>query len=594
LDWKRAAALLYGDWGTSKAYVIGLAFVTAGGYASLPLIVAVCLLTALVGYNYIVICKHFPDGGGVYSAARRQSPFLAILGALLLVANFTVTAAMSGWAAMSYFRVPKEWIGLATILLILGVAWINGFGAKHSGSLAVSLALPMVAIVLIIIALSAPYLSLAHLEPSHSSFRTNWVAFTGVILALSGVEAIANLTGVMRLDPGSSVEQPKVTRTARKAILPVALEVVLGTSLLGWAMLSLDQSNAALLHDRWEDMMSVLAEQYATLSFGPYVGKAFGVITGVVVGFLLLSAVNTAVAALIGLMYMMARDGEMPKSFNRLNRHGVPLIPLLFAAFAPMLVVMFTSRLESLAGLYAIGVVGAITVNLGSCSFNKALALRWYERGIMAISFFILFAVEITLAKTKPDALFFAVCVLSTGFGLRSYAQRRAGLQTLTVSKEVAAHVVPEMFPDFKFTFTPGQKVMVAARGNTPVLRFALEEAQLREAMLYVLYVKEIAVAFAGFRQPAEAQKWQNDSHARRIMYSMLEQGKKLKVTVIPLYAVSDSPATTMLDLAATLGVDILMVGVSHRTRLASLLRGNVVMEVAKNLPENIQLIIHS
>jgi hypothetical protein len=29
LDWKRAAALLYGDWGTSKAYVIGLAFVAA-------------------------------------------------------------------------------------------------------------------------------------------------------------------------------------------------------------------------------------------------------------------------------------------------------------------------------------------------------------------------------------------------------------------------------------------------------------------------------------------------------------------------------------------------------------------------------------
>ena len=73
-----------------------------------------------------------------------------------------------------------------------------------------------------------------------------------------------------------------------------------------------------------------------------------------------------------------------------------------------------------------------------------------------------------------------------------------------------------------------------------------------------------------------------------------LENGKKLNVTVIPLYAVSDSPATTLLDLAATLGVDILMVGVSHRTRLATLLRGNVVVEVARNLPENIQLIIHS
>ena len=137
LDWRRAAALLYGDWGTSKAYVIGLAFITAG-FASLPIIAAVCLLTALVGYNYIVICKHFPDGGGVYSAARKQSAFLAILGALLLVANFTVTAAMSGWAAMSYFRVPKEWIGLATMFLILFVGLINGFGAKHSGSMAVA------------------------------------------------------------------------------------------------------------------------------------------------------------------------------------------------------------------------------------------------------------------------------------------------------------------------------------------------------------------------------------------------------------------------------------------------------------------------
>ncbi len=66
VDWKRAAALLYGDWGTSKAYVIGLAFVAAG-YASFPLILAVCALTAVVGFNYIIICAHFQDGGGVHS-----------------------------------------------------------------------------------------------------------------------------------------------------------------------------------------------------------------------------------------------------------------------------------------------------------------------------------------------------------------------------------------------------------------------------------------------------------------------------------------------------------------------------------------------
>src|SRR5687768_18378404 len=76
VDWKRAAALLYGDWGTSKAYVIGLTF-AAAGFAALPVIIAVCVLTAIVGYNYTIICRNFPDGGGVYSAARQTSRLLA-------------------------------------------------------------------------------------------------------------------------------------------------------------------------------------------------------------------------------------------------------------------------------------------------------------------------------------------------------------------------------------------------------------------------------------------------------------------------------------------------------------------------------------
>jgi hypothetical protein len=54
LGWARAAALLYGDWGTSKAYVIGLAFVAAG-FSAFPIILAVCGLTGLVAYNYIML-----------------------------------------------------------------------------------------------------------------------------------------------------------------------------------------------------------------------------------------------------------------------------------------------------------------------------------------------------------------------------------------------------------------------------------------------------------------------------------------------------------------------------------------------------------
>ena len=115
VDWKRAAGLLYGDWGTSKAYVLGLAFVAAG-FASFPIILAVCVLTAIVGFNYIIVCAHFPDGGGVYSAARQQSRFLASVGALLLIANFLVTAALSGWAGVTYLGVPSQYAPLAAMV----------------------------------------------------------------------------------------------------------------------------------------------------------------------------------------------------------------------------------------------------------------------------------------------------------------------------------------------------------------------------------------------------------------------------------------------------------------------------------------------
>jgi amino acid transporter/nucleotide-binding universal stress UspA family protein len=592
LDWKRAAALLYGDWGTSKAYVIGLAFVAAG-YASLPIIVSVSALTALVAFNYVIICKHFPDGGGVYSAARDQSRLLAVIGALLLVADLTVTASLSGWSAITYFKAPKEWVWVATIGLILCIGVLNFFGPRHSGSVAVSLAVPTVVVVVLILIWAAPHLTLTHLEPSHQGFSKNWTAFVGVILALSGVEAIANLTGVMKLDDGASNDAPRVGRTATKAIWPVAIEVVLGTALLGWAMLSLPESFAPQIRERYEDMLSYLAEQYGTMAHGAVFGKYFGIAVGAIVGLLLLSAVNTAVAALIGLMYLLARDGEMPPTFTRLNRHGVPWIPLGIAVALPIVVVLFANDLQSLADLYAIGVVGAIAVNLGSCVTNKELKLKWWERSIMALTFLILFAVELSIAKTKPNALFFGVCVLGLGLGLRGYVQRRAGLRTLTVSQEVATAFISKTAAPFHWDLTPGLPIMVAARGLTSVLKYALEEARLRESPLFVVYIKPLAVALPGPLSESERPRWQADRQAAQIMYSMLEMGREQGVSIVPVYAVSEDPAATILDFAATLGIEILMLGSPNRHSLLNFFKGDVVTQVVNHLPPNIQLIIH-
>jgi amino acid transporter/nucleotide-binding universal stress UspA family protein len=613
LDWKRAAALLYGDWGTSKAYVIGLAFVAAG-FSSLPIILAVCVLTGLVGVNYAVICRYFPDGGGVYSAARSQGRLLAVVGALLLIADLTVTAALSGWSGLTYIiagaedifwlKFLKDHIAFTTIGVLLFLGFINWFGPKHSGSLAVALAAPTVIVVVTLIAVSAPHFTTHFLEPRHESLRALWVQFVGVILALSGVEAIANLTGVMKLDPGSTPDRPSVARESVKAITPVAIEVVLGTALLGWAMLSLPSvmektlgltsksAIAAALTKRHEDMLRFIAEQFGTASVGLWFGQAFGWVVGIVFLFLLLSAANTAIVAMIGLLYMTARDGEMPPHFKRLNRHGVPLYPLLIAVGLPTIVLLTATNFQGLAGLYAIGVVGAITVNLGSCTFNRAIGFTWYDRLLFGFTFIVLFFVELSLARTKPDALFFVVCVLGVGLALRAWTQKRAGFTTLTVTRQVAAMVSPDLVATMQPRLQEGQKIMVAARGITPVLSFALDEAQLRKATLCVLYVEEIAVFYGGGPAPIGRTRWQENPEANAIMSLMLKLGAERDICVQPVYAVSEDTATTILDLSATLGVDYLIIGASQRTAMAKLLRGSVATSVAQQLPDSIQLVI--
>ena len=616
VDWKRAAALLYGDWGTSKAYVTGLAFLAAG-FSSLWLILAVCALTGLVAINYAVICRHFPDGGGVYSAARSQGRSLAVIGALLLIADLTVTAALSGWAGLSYLTAGaehypaiaflKEHIVFATIGLLVFMGWLNWYGPKHSGSLAVLLSAPVMVIVLVLIGISIPHLTFQYVEPPHQSASKVWVQFVGVILALSGVEAIANMTGVMKLDPGSTLEHPKVHRESARAIWPIAFEVVFATAILGWAMLSLPSvlgSNLglhnrdgwlAIMDKRNEDMLRFMAEQFGAATIAPWFGTVFGWVVGILMALLLLSAANTAIVAMVGLMFMMARDGEMPAAFTKLNRHGVPLAPVLIAVGLPIVVLLTTSDFASLAGLYAIGVVGAITVNLGSCSVNRVIGFTWYDRALFAFTFLILFAVEITLARTKPDALFFVLCVLILGFALRTYAQKRAGLTSVTVSRELADIVTPESIAKLRPRLAEGQKIMVAARGVTPVLQFALDEAQLRKATLCVLYVKELAVFIPqGPASPGRSRpKWQDDPQAAAIMSLVMKSASERCVDVMPIYAVSDNPAGTILDLAATLGIDYLMLGSSHRMSMTKILKGNVIAQVAAGLPEDIQLIIH-
>src|SRR5436190_18235301 len=369
VDAKRAADILYGDWGTSKAYVIGLAFAVAG-YASFWLIAAMCVLTALVGINYMVICRHYPDAGGVYASVRHRSEILSIVGAFLLIADYLVTAAIS---AMSAFQYLGQYLGIthpelwaAAAIVVIGA--LNYFGPRHTGGLAFLIAVPTVVVVVLLGAFSIPHLgdAVRNLHPLSNDISTNWKAFVGIVLALSGVEAIANSTGVMRLNPGSSLSKPSVSKTSTPAIIMVMIEVCLFTALLGLAMHALnglqingDDVDAPGNPGVRDYMLRYMAQIFVGNAFGATMGHIFAWIVSIVFGLLLLSAVNTALVDLIAIQFLMSRDRELPSVFQKLNRYGVPFLGMISATVFPMLLVLLVSNMAGLADLYAIGVVGA-------------------------------------------------------------------------------------------------------------------------------------------------------------------------------------------------------------------------------------------
>ena len=590
----RAAAILYGDWGTSKAYVIGLAFAVAG-YASFWLIAAMCILTALVGINYMVICRLYPDGGGVYASVRHRSEVISIVGAFLLIADYLVTAAISALSAFQYLGVPHPEKFAAGAILFIGL--LNLLGPKQTGGLAFLVSLPTALVVIILGLFSLPHLgqAFAHLQPLHGTFSQNWAGFVGIVLALSGVEAIANATGVMKLDPGSTDERPSVVKTSTPAILMVMIEVCVFTALLGLAMHALSglqivngDVNAPGAEGVRDYMLRYMGQVFVDGALGPALGHAFGFVVSIVFAMLLLSAVNTAIVDLIMIQFLMSRDREVPAIFHRLNKWGVPSAGMVLATLVPMVLVLLVKDMAGLADLYAVGVVGAIATNLGATATDRKLPIKSWERTLMFTTFVVMAAIEMSLLIDKPNARYFAVTILAVGLILRGLVMERRMKKEAapaTLPLEVAATNSPVSTPQNVIT---SESILCAIRGTGRTLDFALREARDTGRRLYLLFVRE-----QQFMTEQDAKrKWQEDPEA-----SMVFREAKQKAPDHPplfCYAVSPSAAETIVDVAATLGASRVILGAPQRNALINLLRGNVIHEVSHSLPEDIDLVVYA
>ncbi|MCC6424560.1 MAG: amino acid permease [Phycisphaerales bacterium] len=681
VGWLQAAGLLFGDWGTSRLYVLGLAFLFAGR-TSFYLILLMSLLIVAVGWAYTQICRIYPDGGGVYTAAKSRSRTLAVIGALLLFADYTVTASLSVLDGFHYFGLPLQkhvqneearaaadtgksikvqdagdhveanreqkhvrlkalpagvesspifhkllkydplthhltftgksmvvferemtieerdqliglspdpvyqssiqtlyestqeppgdkllaWDspGLWAIIAIAVIGLFNLLGPKHTGAFAIFAALGMVFITLLISVSAIFSGKIAWSELPHRigsldhSTAHLWVAFVSIVLALSGVEAIANLTGVMK---------KPVAHTARKAIWVVALEVAIFNILLAIFMVAIFPMDR---EQHVNDMLAFLSGQYVG-AWGEWGVRIVG-------GLLLLSAGNTAITDMISVQYLMARDGELPQFMVALNRFGVPWIPAIVAAGVPILVLIISHDLESLAALYAIGVIGAVAINVSLCAFHPRLR-RMHRKAPMILLGAFLLIIWVTLAFTKLHALVFVIIVMAVGLsarGITKWWSNRKGTRPSLLRQAIMEQLSPEAMVR--------PKLLLGTYGSESLAAASIAEAERNQATLVVCFIRQVALSY----KYEKRMNIDNDLAALKTFAKFLELGHEMGVPILPVYDTGPDAAVLMAENAAIYGCQKVLIGTSRQGALYHLIKGHFQRRLETLLPPEI------
>jgi nucleotide-binding universal stress UspA family protein len=105
-----------------------------------------------------------------------------------------------------------------------------------------------------------------------------------------------------------------------------------------------------------------------------------------------------------------------------------------------------------------------------------------------------------------------------------------------------------------------------------------------------VLFVRHIAVP-AG---PLTADEARFDHEAIALEAESKALAMRHGIPVRFLYATAMDVGETVLDIAVTHGVDMLVLGTSRRSGLWRTMKGDVLQSVADQLPASIELVVHA
>jgi hypothetical protein len=254
-------------------------------------------------------------------------------------------------------------------------------------------------------------------------------------------------------------------------------------------------------------------------------------------------------------------------------------VPAVIATVIPCVVLVVSHDLEHLAALYAIGVVGAVAINITLVSTHPRMRRPWRKAAALALGMFLM-AIWVTLAFTKLHALVFVCIVLAIGLTARQLTRHlatRKGVKPSLLRQAIMEQLEPSSLAR--------PRILLGTYGSDALAVAALEEARRLDAALVVCFIRQVSLSY---KYDEGIFTIDTDIAALRTFSRFLEVGHELGVPVIPVYDTGPDATILLAENAATFGCDRVLIGTSRQGALYHLIKGHFQKRLEGLLPPEI------
>jgi len=264
---------------------------------------------------------------------------------------------------------------------------------------------------------------------------------------------------------------------------------------------------------------------------------------------------------------------------QKLNRCGVPWVPAVVAASVPILVLLVSHDLEALAALYAIGVIGAVAINVTLCATHPRLR-RMHRKIPMLLLGVVLLAIWVSLAFTKLHALLFVITVMVVGLTARALTKwlaERKGPRVSLLRQAIAEQLTPEAMMK--------PKILLGTYGSEALAPAALVEAKKSGSTLVVCFIRQVNLSY---KYDEKKLTIDTDIAALKTFSKILDNAHEMAVPVLPIYDTGPDAAELMAENAAIYGCERVLIGSSRQGILYHLIKGTFQRRLESILPPEI------